>query len=159
MPRCPLAPLHAAAAQLQQPQCGRRVRALANQGHRADTRRPCFAPAALQSPPEVYAAYDPASPSGTAPIQPGQTAILKNLATGQFCRLAATPTPPEIGMICDQPSIATATSMTYTGSGLSYNGTPLEAAGPGEPLLLQNTTTGTADPFTLFPPGPLGEPR
>jgi hypothetical protein len=245
------------------------------------------------SPAERYIAYDPTRPSSTTPIEAGQTAILKNLATGQFCRLmdittstplkrpvttssspqassspkpsaattakvarasppatrrkrlstlakpappptarttsqvpkaaaAVVPRPPiklrrrskpppvaakaaavkpkvsatrgllstrpapdpalqlmaalrrapsskprltarlsqasasKFGMVCDQPSAATATAMTYTGNGLAYNGTPLVAAAPGQPLLLSNTTSAPANTLT-FPPSKPGK--
>jgi hypothetical protein len=59
-------------------------------------------------------------------------------------------------MICDQPTLATATILTYTGDGLSYNGIDLVASGPGQPLLLDNTTRTpvsgpTADNLALVP--------
>ena len=79
--------------------------------------------------------------------------------TGMWCQLRPLPSnTSQIGMICDQPTAATATVMTYTGSGLAYNGIDLVASGPGLPLLLENTTalasayTGpTADDLTLVP--------
>jgi hypothetical protein len=110
------------------------------------------------SPAERYIAYDPTRPSSTTPIEAGQTAILKNLATGQFCRLMDISMLPGSmqaagtqGMVCDQPSAATATAMTYTGNGLAYNGTPLVAAGPGQPLVL-NAAAAVADRLLMFPP-------
>jgi hypothetical protein len=40
------------------------------------------------------------------------------------------------GMVCDQPTPDTATPMTFTGYGLSYNGVPLaEMNGPGSTLV------------------------
>jgi hypothetical protein len=64
-------------------------------------------------------------------------------------------------MVCDQPSAATGTPLTYTGDGLSYNGIDLVATGPGQPLLLENTTRvpvagPSADNLTLTP-APVGE--
>jgi hypothetical protein len=38
------------------------------------------------SPAEQYCAYDPVSPSSAAPLPPGSSAILKNKATGLYCR-------------------------------------------------------------------------
>jgi hypothetical protein len=57
-------------------------------------------------------------------------------------------------MVCDQPTAGTATVMTYTGKGLSYNGTPLVATAPGQPLLLSNATASGSDvlSFPLAPP-------
>jgi hypothetical protein len=67
-------------------------------------------------------------------------------------------------MICDQPTPATATIMTYTGDGLSYNGVALVAnAGPGTTLVLANTSStpvvGSTDDNLTFVPvtSPPGE--
>jgi hypothetical protein len=66
-------------------------------------------------------------------------------------------------MVCDQPTSATAVAFTYTGDGLAVDGIQLVAGGPGEPLLLANTTTapitsGTADNLTFVPvTNPAGE--
>jgi hypothetical protein len=79
-----------------------------------------------------------------------------------WCRLAPLPSnTTQIGMVCDQPTSATATPLTYTGDGLAYNGVQLVSPGPGQPLLLANTTatpvTGpTADNLTLTPAEPSG---
>ena len=92
--------------------------------------------------PEQYTAYDPDNPAGTDPIKTGDTTILKNVETGQYCRLAPLPTnSTQLGMICDQANASTATVFTYTGYGLAYNGIPMVSTGPGEPLLLGNTTS------------------
>ena len=95
---------------------------------------------------EQFVAISPSAPNSISPIQPGQTAILQSVATGQYCRLAPIGTGTELGMVCDQPTAATATPLTYTGSGLSYAGVPLVATSAGAPLVLANTTT--------TPPGP-----
>ena len=58
------------------------------------------------------------------------------------------------GMVCDQPTAATATVMTYTGSGLSYNGIPLVATAPGQPLVLTNSTTFPGNTLTFLPAEP-----
>ena len=49
--------------------------------------------------------------------------------------------------------------MTYTGSGLSYNGIDLVASAPGQPLLLENTTSVLVsnDSLTFVPVEPAGE--
>jgi hypothetical protein len=82
------------------------------------------------------------------------------LQTGMWCQLRPLPSnTSQIGMICDQPTAATATVMTYTGSGLAYNGIDLVASGPGLPLLLENTTAVaiTNDTLTFVPVEVLGE--
>jgi hypothetical protein len=61
-------------------------------------------------------------------------------------------------MLCDQPTAATATPLTYTGTGLSSaEGVPLVASGPGAPLVLANTTTTPPAPdsnsLTFTPTG------
>ncbi len=86
------------------------------------------------------------------------------MATGQFCRLTDISTLPGStqaagtqGMVCDQPTATTATVMTYTGSGLAYNGTPLVAVSPGQPLVLTNSTS-VPDTLTFPPAPPCGLP-
>lgn len=92
----------------------------------------------------------------SVPIQPGETAILQNQQTGQYCQLRGLPSnSSQMGMFCDQPTPSTATVMTYTGSGLSYQSQPLVATGPNAPLLLANTTKvspGPTDDNLAFPP-------
>jgi hypothetical protein len=64
-------------------------------------------------------------------------------------------------MLCDQPTAATGTPLTYTGDGLSYNGIDLVATGPGQPLLLENTTrvpvAGPSGDNLTLAPAPVGE--
>ena len=112
------------------------------------------------TPPELYMAYHASNVTDPALIQPGQTTLLQNVQTQQWCQLRPLPTnTTQIGMICDQPTSATATVMTYTGDGLSYNGVPLvAAAGSGTTLLLENTTSTPvvgpfADNLSLVPSG------
>ena len=109
------------------------------------------------SPPEQYLAFHPDNLNSTSPIEPYDTAVLRSVETGLWCRLAPlTSNATQIGMICDQPTAATGTTLTYTGDGLSYNGIDLVASGPGQPLLLENTTRvpvsgPTADNLTITP--------
>ncbi len=103
------------------------------------------------------------------------------VATGQFCRLADLSTLPSprarskalqpdtrrtrqvttFGMVCDQPTMSTASSFLYTGSGLAFNNTPLVvSSGPGQLLVLSttvNTGPGTGPSLLAFPPAPLGK--
>ena len=90
-----------------------------------------------------HTAYRPANPADPTPIQPGETTQLKNTQTGKYCRLTQLPagyvsptTCNTQGVICDQDTIATATILTYTGSGLSYNGVPLVEVAPSKTLVL-----------------------
>ena len=112
--------------------------------------------------PEQYLAFHPDDLASTSPIQPYDTAVLQSVETGLWCRLAPlTSNQTQIGMVCDQSSAATGTPLTYTGDGLSYNGIDLVATGPGQPLLLENTTRvpvagPSADNLTLAP-APVGE--
>jgi hypothetical protein len=97
--------------------------------------------------PEQFVAYDPLNLTDTTPTQPGETTILKNTATGMYCQLRGMPTnQTQMAMYCDQPTPATATVMTYTGDGLAYQGVPLVSTGPGQPLLLANTTSSPVGP-------------
>jgi hypothetical protein len=63
------------------------------------------------------------------------------------------------GLICDQPTISTATILTYTGSGMSYNGVPLvETAPTGTLVLSADPACAVANGGTLsFPPAALCE--
>ncbi len=113
------------------------------------------------TPPELYLAYHADNTSDRSLIQPGQTTLLQNEQTGMWCQLRPLPSnTTQIGMICDQPTSATATVMTYTGDGLSYNGVQLVASGgAGTTLLLANTSTTPvvgpgADNLTLVPVTP-----
>jgi hypothetical protein len=119
-----------------------------------------------QQPPEVYTAFRPANPSDPTPIQPGETTQLRNTQTGLYCRLDALPaglvspsTCNTQGVICDQPTIATATILTYTGSGMSYNGVPLvETAPTGTLVLSADPACAVVNGSTLsFPPAALCE--
>ena len=92
----------------------------------------------------MYYAYDPTNLTDPASIQAGQKAILKSNQTGMYCRIALfDAAADEWGMLCDQPTPATASWFTY-----EYNNTPLVASAPGEPLLLQ---TGNVTGNTLVP--------
>ena len=114
------------------------------------------------TPPEEFTAYLASNTSQRSPIEPGQATLIQSTQTGMWCRLAPLPSnTTQIGMVCDQPTSATATPLTYTGDGLAYNGVQLVSPGPGQPLLLANTTatpvTGpTADNLTLTPAEPSG---
>jgi hypothetical protein len=105
--------------------------------------------------PEQYIAVDPANPSSIDPIRPGEAAVMKSAQTGMYCRLAPTGTGTERGMLCDQPSLAGATPLTYTGSGLALDGVPLVSTSPGSPLVLANSTSKPLGPTSddlAFPP-------
>ena len=105
--------------------------------------------------PEQYRAYDPTNLADTSPIQPGDTTILRSEETGLYCQLRPTPTnATQLAVYCDQP-LSNATVLTYTGSGLTYNGIPLVSTGPNQPLLLANTTSvapAASDAQLSFPP-------
>jgi hypothetical protein len=104
--------------------------------------------------PEQYVAYHPSNTSERSPVLPGQTTYMQSEQTGMWCRLAPNPAnATQLGMVCDQPTAATATAFTYTGDGLAVDGIKLVVPGPGQPLLLANTTTSpvtgpTADDLT-----------
>ena len=105
--------------------------------------------------PEQYRAYDPANTASTAPIEPGDTAILRNEQTGMYCQLRSMPSnATQLAVYCDQPTASTATRLKYTGSGFSYAGIPLVSTGSGAPLMLANTTAvapGPTDDSFSFP--------
>ncbi len=58
----------------------------------------------------------------TSVVVPGSNAIVQSVATGMYCRVVAGTTAGTEQIKCDQATPATATPMTYTGSGLVYNG-------------------------------------
>ena len=107
--------------------------------------------------PEQYLAFHPDNLGSTSPIEPYDTAVLRSVETGLWCRLAPlTSNTTQVGMVCDQVTATTGTPLTYTGDGLSYNGIDLVASGPGQPLLLENTTRvpvagPTADNLAITP--------
>jgi hypothetical protein len=69
------------------------------------------------TPPELYTAYHPDSLGSITPIQPGETTILTNQQTGLYCQLRGLPSNySQLGMFCDQPTPATATILTYSGT-------------------------------------------
>jgi hypothetical protein len=114
--------------------------------------------------PEQYVAYHAPGTGNLSPVQPGQTTYLQSEQTGMWCRLVPSPSnATQIGMVCDQPTSATAVAFTYTGDGLAVDGIKLVAPGPGQPLMLANTTTApitspTADNLTFVPVvNPAGE--
>jgi hypothetical protein len=105
-------------------------------------------------PPEVYIATRPSSPADPTPIMPGETTQLQNTQTGKYCRLTQLPagyvsptTCNTQGVICDQDTLATATILTYTGTGLSFTGVPLVEVPPSRTLVL------SADPACTVPDG------
>jgi hypothetical protein len=107
-----------------------------------------------QDPPETYIASRPGDPTSPTPIQPGETAQLRSAQTGKYCRLAQLPagyvspaTCNTQGILCDQDSLATATILTYTGTGMSYSGVPLVVLPPSMTLVL------SADPACTVPDG------
>ncbi len=154
-----------------------------------------------QQPPEVFYAFRPADPADPTPIQPGETAQLKNAQTGKYCRIAALTSgyplskpisvlskkaklPPRgvaaasfrakispsgrhllqvpsscatQGVLCDQDTIATSSTLTYTGLGMSYNGVPLVQSPNSRVLLLSSDPSCTTPGGNLltFPPAAL----
>ncbi len=110
------------------------------------------------SPPEMYTAYHPGNEDDPTPINAGETTILKNVETEKYCRLA--PLVPQTtcntqGMLCDQLEPSTATILTYTGTGLAYNGVPLVQLPVTGTLVLSSDRKCRepgGDKFT-FPPG------
>ena len=112
------------------------------------------------TPPESYTAVDPNNPSSTTPLAPNSPVQLRSTQTGQWCRLAPLPADSDPcttqGLLCDQPTASTATSLTWSGNGLQYNGVTLGEVHSGGALTLSN------DPACLKPcadkllPDPLG---
>lgn len=88
------------------------------------------------TPPEQFYAFNPANTADNAPIQSGHAVILRSQQTGMYCRMAAMPSAGQQGMVCDAATPAAAASLTFTGSGLAFNGVPLSATGPSQTLVL-----------------------
>jgi hypothetical protein len=110
------------------------------------------------TPPEMYTAYHPGNEDNPTPINAGETTIFKNIETNKYCRLA--PMVPQggcntQGMLCDQLEPSTATILTYTGTGLAYNGVPLvQLPGSGTLVLRNDPKCGEPGGDKLvFPPG------
>ena len=88
------------------------------------------------TPPEQFYAFNPTNTADSTPIKSGQAVILRSQQTGMYCRIAAMPSAGQQGMVCDAATAAAATPLTFTGSGLAYNGVPLSATGPSQTLVL-----------------------
>ena len=101
---------------------------------------------------EQFYAYNSLNLANTAPIQPWQTTILKSRQTGQYCHLAPLPASPSLqGVVCDQATAATATVLTYTGTGLKYNNVALAPTGPGSALVLDASAIAAAAALDILP--------
>jgi hypothetical protein len=96
------------------------------------------------SPAEQFV-LTPATGSSTAPVLPGTSTVVQSVATGLYCRVV--PDTQEIK--CDQATPATATPMTYTGSGLVYNGLLLGTSASGQPATF--SSTAAIDPSSSGP--------
>jgi hypothetical protein len=102
------------------------------------------------SPDEMFVAYHPDNTSSTDLIDPSEPAILKNVGTGLWCRLASLPSnATQIGLICDAPDPSQATVMDYTGNSMAIQGNELVAWGGDGSVMLLTNTTDVAPP----PPG------
>jgi hypothetical protein len=91
----------------------------------------------------------PATGSPTSPVLPGTVTVVQSVATGMYCRVVNGSTAGSQEIKCDQPTPATATPMTYTGSGLVYQGLVLGTNGSGVPATFSGANT--IDPSS--PPG------
>jgi hypothetical protein len=100
------------------------------------------------NPAEQFVLTSP-SGSGTAPIVPGTSTYVQSVATGMYCRVVPGTTANSQEIKCDQPTPATATLMTYTGSGLAYDGMTLGTSGPGKPA-----TVNRGPPVNPLNPAP-----
>jgi hypothetical protein len=136
-------------------------------------------------PSAMFIAYRPGNPYDATPIQPGEALQLQSQQTGKYCRLADLPvvSSPQVvaqgastrnlarrrqaiacsiqGLICDQDSIATATVLTFTGTGLAYTSVPLAAMQPSNTLALSLDPSCASPGSTqlTFPPALLCKRR
>lgn len=95
------------------------------------------------SPLEQFLAFKPDGSAG--PIEAGSSMLLQSVQTGSFCRVVQQLTQQRL--VCDQSSQAAATPVTYTGTGLAYNGQIFNDPGAGQPLSLG----GPGQQGTLLP--------
>ena len=103
------------------------------------------------SPKEQFLAYHFPDAANLSPIQAGHDACFQSMQTGLWCRLT-----PSLGLLCDQANRTGAVAMTYSGSGLSFQGTPLVGMA-GQ--LLQLNSSASREATTLMPqtaPPPAG---
>jgi hypothetical protein len=91
--------------------------------------------------PEQFVPYRP--DGGLTPIQTGEQLLLKSEQTGLYCRVVSNAATGKRQVICDQPTLATATPLTYTATGFSYNGSPLITDANGGAYLGAPGSTGT----------------
>ena len=87
-----------------------------------------------------------ATGASTNPVLPGTTSIVQSVATGLYCRVVPSTTAGVAEIKCDQLTPDTATPMTYTGSGLLYNGTLLGTSGPGQPATFGSVSIDPSQP-------------
>jgi hypothetical protein len=81
--------------------------------------------------------FVPSRPDGgQTPIQPGEPVLLRSEQTGLYCLVVAAGSRSQVQ--CDQPSPASATPLTYTGTGVSYNGRPFINPGSGAAVYFGN---------------------
>jgi hypothetical protein len=96
--------------------------------------------------------FIPVRPNGRSdPIQPGEAMQLQSVQTGMWCRVVSKSGQQQIA--CDQPTAATATPLTYTSRGLSYQGAPFFNPGGGQPAYF--STPGSAGTSATFLPPPI----
>jgi hypothetical protein len=91
--------------------------------------------------PEQFVPYRP--DGGLTPIQTGEELLLKSEQTGLYCRVVSDTATGKSQILCDQPTPATATPLTYTATGFSYNGRPLITDANGGAYLGAPGGTGT----------------
>jgi hypothetical protein len=100
------------------------------------------------SPISQFYFYNATHPTSSLPLAPGATTIIKSAQTGQFCRLvpatSTSNTSPTLVMVCDVTDPSQATPLTYTSTGLTYNGQSILPVGPGGQLAVLPPGSTTA---------------
>ncbi len=93
--------------------------------------------------------FIPVRPDATSsPITPGEPVYWQSVQTGRYCRVVLDAGASKIR--CDLPQPQGASLLTYTGTGMVFEGRPLVNPGGGAPLYL--ASPGTPAPPLAFQP-------
>jgi hypothetical protein len=103
--------------------------------------------------------FIPYSPTGSTIILPGGGVIWASNQTGMYCRVTNTPTSL-LTIACDQSSPSSASTFTYTGSTIYFEGRPLIVpAGGSTPYFAPHGSSPVVKPTPITPAPPATQPE
>lgn len=103
---------------------------------------------ATSSPAEQFIPYR--LDGGQTPILPGEKMYLRSVQTGMYCRVL-TAANSSSQVLCDQPTPATASQLTFTGMGLGAGSSPFLNPEDGSPVYFGNASQGLGTPVVFKP--------